>query len=238
MNGIITIPQSAVLGYRIVGKGTKVLLVTSRTRGRWVLPKGMIAEGMTPAESAIKEAWEEAGVAGTVSGGCLGVYRYIKTRRIGVRACVVKVYAMKVTAVLPTWPEQRLRRRRWMSIDEAICKVMNRDLKRLLITFSAKRRSQRMVRLNGSDPGVSARCCMACHGFAGHGFAGEAMRGAIRRPASRAPGQIRWRPGAEQATPPSLRPEALKTDTGRRAPGSPGAIRCGYGRDLGNLGNG
>src|SRR5512134_1263889 len=114
MNGSFMIPQSAVLAYRMVGHRMEILLVTSRTRGRWVLPKGMITSGMTPAESAVKEAWEEAGVAGSVSGQCLGVYRYMKTRRCNVKACSVKVYAMRVTAVLPKWPEQRVRKRRWM----------------------------------------------------------------------------------------------------------------------------
>jgi 8-oxo-dGTP pyrophosphatase MutT (NUDIX family) len=141
MNDGLAIPQSAVLAYRIVRNRPEILLVTSRTRGRWVVPKGMITPGMTPAESAVKEAWEEAGVAGSVSRGCLGMYRYMKTRRCGVRSCAVKVYAMKVTAVLPKWPEQRMRRRRWMSIDEAICRVMDCDLKRLLITFRARLRS-------------------------------------------------------------------------------------------------
>jgi 8-oxo-dGTP pyrophosphatase MutT (NUDIX family) len=142
MNGGFAIPQSAVLAYRMVEHGMEIIMVTSRTRGRWTLPKGMITPGMTPAESAAKEAWEEAGIAGTVSKGCLGVYRYNKVRRCGVKACSVKVYAMKVTAVFPRWPEQRLRRRRWMRMDEAICSVMDRDLKRLLMTFHARLRSR------------------------------------------------------------------------------------------------
>ena len=104
------------------------------------MPKGMISAGMTPSESAVKEAWEEAGVAGSVTGSCLGIYRYMKTRRCGVRSCAVKVYAMKVTAVLPTWPEQRMRKRRWMGIDEAICRVMDRDLMLQLILFRSKLR--------------------------------------------------------------------------------------------------
>jgi 8-oxo-dGTP pyrophosphatase MutT (NUDIX family) len=138
MEGGVAIPQSAVLGYRMGGNGMEILLVTSKTRGRWVLPKGMIAEGMTPAQSAVKEAWEEAGAVGAVTGGCLGIYRYLKTRRCEAKCCVVMVYAMKVTAMLPTWPEQRFRRRRWMGIDEAIGSVADRDLRRLLTAFRAR----------------------------------------------------------------------------------------------------
>lgn len=165
MKGGLATPQSAVLGYRFVGTETEILLVTSRTRGRWVLPKGMITPGMTPPQSALKEAWEEAGVAGTVSGRCLGVYRYMKTRRCGVRCCVVQVYAMKVTAVLPRWPEQRLRRRRWMSIDEAICQVMNPDLKRLLTRFRARTGFSSTVFCPEEDRLAESRCCAARTGF-------------------------------------------------------------------------
>jgi 8-oxo-dGTP pyrophosphatase MutT (NUDIX family) len=162
MNTGFTIPQSAILGYRMVGHEVEILLVTSRTRGRWVLPKGMMTSGMTPAESAAKEAWEEAGIAGSVSRECLGVYRYIKMRRCGLKACSVKVYAMKVTAVLPKWPEQRLRRRRWMRLDEAIRSVMDRDLKRLLITFRARFRSHPLSFRN-----------IAAHGANGPVYAGH-----------------------------------------------------------------
>lgn len=157
MNGGLATPQSAVLAYRKVSGGTEILLVTSRTRGRWVLPKGMITPGMTPAESALKEAWEEAGIVGVVTGRCLGMYRYMKSRRCDIRSCAVQVFAMKVTAVLPRWPEQRLRRRRWMSIDEAICQVMNDDLKRLLVRFSAQSGVAATALRKESEPTASSR---------------------------------------------------------------------------------
>ena len=35
-------------------------------------------EGKTPAASAAREAWEEAGVTGKPMGHCLGVYSYAK----------------------------------------------------------------------------------------------------------------------------------------------------------------
>lgn len=40
------------------------MLVTSRETGRWVLPKGWAEEGLTGAELATKEAFEEAGIIG------------------------------------------------------------------------------------------------------------------------------------------------------------------------------
>lgn len=140
-----TCPQSAVLAYRPSAGGLEVLLVTSKVRRRLVLPKGMIEPGMTPFASAAKEAWEEAGVTGWVSRRCLGLYRYRKTGSSGLRCCEVRVYPMRVAAVLPRWPEQRQRRRFWMPIDAAMAGVHERDLRGLLATF--RRRLQH-------DPGV------------------------------------------------------------------------------------
>ena len=216
------IPQSAVLAYRMVGHEMEILLVTSKTRGRWVLPKGMITAGMTPAESAVKEAWEEAGVAG-VSGQCLGVYRYIKTRRCGVKACSVKVYAMKVTAVMAKWPEQRMRRRRWMRIEEAICSVMDRDLRRLLITFRARRLSHRLA-----CQGVAAQPSNG-HAYWGRGGHDDDLGSvAACRHVYGPLGQDQWRPRKEAEWTPAPWPGVIKGSPavlgGRRRPGG-GAVR-------------
>lgn len=131
-------PQSAVVGYRTAADGLEVLLVTSRIRGRWVLPKGTVEPGLTAAASAAKEAWEEAGVTGFVSADCLGVYRYVKTRRTGTQWCEVRVYPMRIKAVLPHWPEQRQRRRAWMPLDQAIVCVHEPTLRSLLAAFRAR----------------------------------------------------------------------------------------------------
>ena len=56
--------QSAVIPYRKRPNGLEVLLVTSRKGTRWVLPKGVVEPGMTPAASAAREALEEAGIRG------------------------------------------------------------------------------------------------------------------------------------------------------------------------------
>jgi 8-oxo-dGTP pyrophosphatase MutT (NUDIX family) len=43
--------QSAVVPYRRGTNGLEVLLITSRKRKRWVLPKGVIEPDMTPSAS-------------------------------------------------------------------------------------------------------------------------------------------------------------------------------------------
>ena len=58
------ISHSAILPYRLRKMGPEFLLITSIGSGRWVLPKGHINSNMTPRQSAIKEAFEGAGING------------------------------------------------------------------------------------------------------------------------------------------------------------------------------
>ena len=66
--------QFGALCYRIVKNKAQVLLITSRRTKRWVIPKGWPMQGKTPGDSALQEAWEEAGVIGKVTGPCLALY--------------------------------------------------------------------------------------------------------------------------------------------------------------------
>jgi 8-oxo-dGTP pyrophosphatase MutT (NUDIX family) len=120
--------QSAVVPYREGEGGLEVLLVTSRTGKRWVLPKGVVEPGMTPAASAEKEALEEAGVRGAVGDQPIGAYCYRKWRG----TCTVEVFLMRVTEVLRAWPEAGSRRREWLTLAEARERVDEADLRRIL----------------------------------------------------------------------------------------------------------
>lgn len=113
------------------------MLVTSRKRSRWVLPKGNIKRGIPAHRSAALEAFEEAGVIGTISAVPLGTYRQVKTRDTGEEETVaVRAFPMLVTEETSTWPEMRIRQRRWMPIAMAIESVTNHELRALLIAFA------------------------------------------------------------------------------------------------------
>ncbi len=58
----------------------EILLVKSSGGKRWVIPKGWIPPWLTPAQSALKEAWEEAGVVGTLKTPAIGYYQIQKWR--------------------------------------------------------------------------------------------------------------------------------------------------------------
>ena len=66
--------QYAALPWRRTKDGLEVLLVTTLTTRRWIVPKGWPLKNCTPAECAAYEALEEAGVIGTVAKKALGTF--------------------------------------------------------------------------------------------------------------------------------------------------------------------
>jgi len=125
--------QSGVIPYRKAGTEFEILLVTSKRKGSWIIPKGIIDPGATAPESACKEAYEEAGVEGHVDQPMIGRYRYDKWGG----TCVVQVFGMEVNKVLESWPESDVRQRKWMSKDKAIQAIEEPALKKLIRNFSA-----------------------------------------------------------------------------------------------------
>ena len=124
------VKQSAVIPVRQAKKGLEVLLITSRNTGRWVIPKGNIKKGLTPAKSAYEEALEEAGVKGKVYDRKLGRYRYTKPE--GPTQCDVIVFLMKVEKEMSEWPEKNERRRKWFPAKKAAERVAEKRLSKIL----------------------------------------------------------------------------------------------------------
>ena len=119
--------QSAVIPYRLESGKLEVLMITSRRKKRWVIPKGIIEPGLSPSLSAAKEALEEAGLTGRVSTTPLGNYQYGKWKG----TCKVEVYTLQVEQVLDRWQEN-FRDREWISLDTAIGRAEEPELKDIL----------------------------------------------------------------------------------------------------------
>ncbi|WP_245306168.1 NUDIX hydrolase [Roseovarius aestuariivivens] len=132
--------QFGALCYRIVKNKTQILLITSRRTKRWVIPKGWPMQGKTPAESAVQEAWEEAGVKGKVTGPCLALYSYEKrVPGMGTLPCAVMVFPVKVSALSDRFPERTQRKRKWMSPKKAAQKIAEPELAHFVRRFDAQR---------------------------------------------------------------------------------------------------
>lgn len=120
--------QSGVIAYREKDGELEILLITSRKRKRWIIPKGIVERDLSPADSAAKEAMEEAGIEGIVSANPIGEYQYPKWDGI----CTVSVYLLRVTTVHKNWPERSVRKRKWLRLEKAKELVREEKLKVLI----------------------------------------------------------------------------------------------------------
>jgi 8-oxo-dGTP pyrophosphatase MutT (NUDIX family) len=109
------IRQAAVVPFR----NGRICLVTSRSGKRWVIPKGLIEPGHTAGEAALQEAWEEAGLTGTIDPEPIGSYLYEKYGGV----CHVTVFAMQVAEVAQDWPERDERQRSFFSVRGALARI-------------------------------------------------------------------------------------------------------------------
>jgi len=123
--------QMAALCHREVGARREYLLVTSRDTGRWIIPKGWPIRGLNSSETALREAWEEAGVkSSTATQAPIGRYTYQKRRANGYAVPVeTLVYAVAVNEVAEDFPEAHERTRRWVSAETAATLVNEAELK-------------------------------------------------------------------------------------------------------------
>jgi phosphohistidine phosphatase len=120
--------QSAVIPYRIKKGKIKIMLITNHKNERWIIPKGIIEPHLTPADSAAKEAKEEAGITGEVSQIRVGEYEYDKWEG----TCHVQVFLLRVERVKKRWLED-FRSRKWVSVKKAAKRIHEPALKDMIL---------------------------------------------------------------------------------------------------------
>ena len=125
----------------------RVVLLTSRQTGRWVIPKGWPMAGRKPTQVAVREAYEEAGLIGAISrGNPVGHYRYQKRFATGkFVTCEVAVFLLRVRRELSDWPERDQRVRAWFSLEVAAKLVAERNLAKLILGAVSDKLMQRKV---------------------------------------------------------------------------------------------
>lgn len=134
-----SLPQYAALCSRIepVTGQEVVLLVTSRGKGHWIIPKGNPIAGKRPHQVAACEAEEEAGVTGTIHERAIGQYRYVKhPENSASTPFVVTVFSLKVSSLLSSFKEKGERQMIWLPRHQAAQLVQQSEL-RALITATA-----------------------------------------------------------------------------------------------------
>lgn len=126
--------QTGALPWRLGAKNViEVLLVTRKGSGGWIIPKGWPIAGKSLAEAAAQEAFEEAGVKGTVNPRPIGTFRHVKELAVigGLQINIV-VHPLWVDHEFPKWPELGQRKRKWFSAKEAAKRVDSPELGELI----------------------------------------------------------------------------------------------------------
>jgi 8-oxo-dGTP pyrophosphatase MutT (NUDIX family) len=106
----------------------RICLVTSRSGKRWVIPKGRLEPGATAGEIGLLEAWEEAGLVGSLQPRPVGAYLYEKYQRTH----QVTVFLMHVLRLAKVWPECARRTRRWLRLRQAVACIAEPGLRKLM----------------------------------------------------------------------------------------------------------
>lgn len=109
--------QVAAVCYRVRGREIEFLLVQTGG-GRWTFPKGSAEPGLTHAQAAALEAFEEAGVHGRMEQASFTRYMYAKRMR-GASAAKLAVSAHLCEVTRLESPEESHRDPTWFSAAQA-----------------------------------------------------------------------------------------------------------------------
>jgi 8-oxo-dGTP pyrophosphatase MutT (NUDIX family) len=131
--------QIAAMPVRLGLDGSpEILLVTSRTTRRWIVPKGWRMKDRKDAEAAAIEAFEEAGVVGRVSDTPAGSYSYWKRMADHFVLCEVTLYLLEVERQLDSWAEKDERRSQWFKLADAADLVDEPELRSAIRNLSVE----------------------------------------------------------------------------------------------------
>ena len=149
--------QVAAVCYRVRNDCVEFLLV--RTRGdRWIFPKGNAEPGLTHAQAAALEAFEEAGVHGRMEEACFSRYSRRsepserasqKTVTVNAHLCeVLRLESPQESGRAPTWfsaekTKRLLREDRSRDYGSDLERVINRALTRIELSINDRSKSEK-----------------------------------------------------------------------------------------------
>jgi predicted NUDIX family NTP pyrophosphohydrolase len=124
--------QFAALPYRMRDNAIEILLITTRKKRRWSVPKGWPIKRKSPRGTASTEAFEEAGVRGSVGSKQIGQFKKLRIRKNQPVLCEVAIYPLRVNLEQTDWPEKFERNRIWVNSNDAAKLVTKPGLKRAI----------------------------------------------------------------------------------------------------------
>lgn len=131
--------RSGVIPYRAGENGRlEFLLIRRHGHEWWSIPKGHLTPGCTLAQTAVEEAYEEAGVHGAMGLVPLGSFRHCKTNGEPHRPpqlVELVLFPLEVESEADLWPEMAIRERRWVGREQVPQFVAPGPLRDLLTVF-------------------------------------------------------------------------------------------------------
>jgi len=149
--------QVAAVCYRVRNDSVEFLLVRTRG-GRWIFPKGNAEPGLTHAQAAALEAFEEAGVHGRMEEACFSRYsrRREPSERASQKGITVNAHLCEVSRLespqesgrTPTWfsaekTKRVLREDRSPDYGSDLVRIINRALARIDLSRNDRSKSEK-----------------------------------------------------------------------------------------------
>jgi 8-oxo-dGTP pyrophosphatase MutT (NUDIX family) len=136
--------QFAALPFRVEDDDISVLLITTRRKRRWSVPKGDPMLEKTPHATAATEAYEEAGLLGAINARPVGRFKHRKQKGKRKIACNVQLFPLKVKRQMKRFPERGQRDAIWLSAREAAKLVHKPQLSRLIEQFARQKKPKKL----------------------------------------------------------------------------------------------
>jgi len=124
-----SVSKWGVIPFRGTGNENIEFLIVSTKNGNWGLPKGNLMKKLGSKGTALQEAYEEAGIIGSV------VDQKISAK---VKGKIMAFYPMEVKNELAVWPESEWRQRKWIYSNEAKDYLNHGSLRSILKELSGK----------------------------------------------------------------------------------------------------
>ncbi|XP_070555838.1 diphosphoinositol polyphosphate phosphohydrolase 1-like isoform X2 [Ptychodera flava] len=128
--------RAACLCFKSDAEQEILLVSSSSTPDRWVVPGGGVEPEEDPGVAAMRETVEEAGVKGRL-GRCVGVFENEERKHR------TRVFVLVVSEELDSWEDQLHigRERKWFPVDEAVCLLGgHKPLQKLFLIEALKSR--------------------------------------------------------------------------------------------------
>lgn len=117
-----------------------VMLITNMSGNSWILPKGQPEPHLQDPQVALLEAYEEAGVIGTL----INTIQH-KEFKHKCGTCL-RVYPLAIHKILTKWPEKKYRKRQLVSVKEALKLITRKEHTDAIVYFSRSENIKKLLK--------------------------------------------------------------------------------------------